>query len=293
MSLNKNLTPEEKKVIEEKVLAGWTDEKISDLVGRNTETVRRFRIKHLGIRKDPVSKGDPKNVAISKQAINRSNLSDEEKMVAWKNLFKKTERFKRLAKELIKEDLDYFVESWARYSIQFDDLTATEEQSLESLITIELRMSENRIAVRQIKEREMEIQQMLNGRDDAQLDLENENDRFYFEASQANNMLMQEKNKEYHMLSDRQEKLIRMLNATREQREQNSKIGADTFLSLVRALSEMDTREKAGKYAELMKRSTEKKRKELEKLQQFEDGNQRPIIMAGESYVKKEEEKND
>jgi hypothetical protein len=289
------LTNEEKKLIEERVVQGWTDEKIGKSLSRNPETVRKYRIKHLGIKKSNRGAINTQEININKQAINRSNLTEEEKIQAWKRLFLKTARFIRLRDELIKQDLDYFIESWAKYNIQFDDLTATEENTLESLITIELRISENRVGVRQIKERELQLLAMLEGRADADLDLENEKDRFYFEASQANNMLMQEKNKEINTLLDRHEKLVRALNATREQREENNKIGADTFLTLVRNLSEMDKRETAGKYSELMKKATDNKIKEMQKPIEFLDGNMKPAMLIGQTYVdmNEKEKKND
>lgn len=281
------LTSEEVQFIEEHaILEGWTDKKIAEAINRSEPVIKKYRVK-LGIKKHG-SEGIVKMDAtkISKDSINKANISDEEKSLLWQQYFKNTSAYKRLKKELTVDDLDYFLEKWAHYHLQFDELKPTEETSVTKLVTLELRISDCRKDYRDIQAQEEMLKRQIGGRDLG--DMEDEADRLLFEMVSSTTRLKQECNKELRELHKNHEMVVRELNATREQREQHEKIGAETFQNLVTLMTEEDNRRKATEYTELMKMAQSKTLKDFKQLHTFVNNEQDQILLDGTDFVNKE-----
>lgn len=289
--INTPLTDEQKLFIKQYALdERWTDDRIAAELNISKHTVRKWR-KKFGIVKSGEGKISVSKSQFTKDNINAINISEDEKIEEWKKFFRTTERYKRLTKLYIPEDLEIFVEMWGRFSTQFTTMSISDEEALEQLIAYKLRLDDNKKDYRSILEQEVELKKMLNGRGDKELNLEDENERFIWETIHSNNRLKTEKNEEMKILTAEYEKYFRMLNATREQREQREKIGADTFLTLVRMMNDQERRRDAGRYNELMKIAINKKTQQLKEAHKFIDGGISPIILDGADY--KKEKKNE
>ena len=90
-------------------------------------------------------------------------------------------------------------------------------------------------------------------------------------------------------LTDKYLLLQKSLNQTREQREAKQKVGADTFLTLVRKFKEVKEREAMGEYNELMKLATKKKEVEFKEGHEFVDKSIEPILLDGSDFVTKKD----
>ena len=287
--VKKTFTSEEKRFIREHaVLPEWTDAKIAAHLGRSVIGVSMHR-KKMGIHKLQGSSSiDITSKSLNPEVINKANVSDEEKYNLWRNAFKKSRKYKQFEKELVKADLELFIEKWCEYHMQFDDLKPTEEATIEQLITLELRISDNRKAYKESQLHEDQLRELLNGKSEKDLDLQNEQDRFIFELISSNNRMRLELTKELRELQSKHETLTRALNATREQRESREKIGADTFIGLVKTITDRERRKKIGQYNEWMRMAREKELAELKKPHKFADGQVEPIILDGKDYIQKD-----
>ena len=255
------------------------------------EVVRKHR-KSIGIVKNNVGVVAISNSYLGKNNINKANISEDEKIAAWKQYFRSTNRFKRLSKQLTADDLSDFEDSWARYCVQFEDLKSSEEDQLEMLVSYKLRLDDNRKDYKDVQEAESTIRKMMVDQglnEEKELDLEVTEHQMIWEMLSSNKRLKQEVNKQFNELNGRYTTIFESLNATRVQREQFEKIGGDTFLMLVKSLNEYDKRKEVGRYNELMKLATQKQLVELKKDHKFIDNNIEPIIMDGKDYKDKYE----
>jgi hypothetical protein len=268
---------------------GLTDKEVAQEVKCTPLTVLKVRqrnnlVKH---RTGVIQKN---KIKLVKGGINHdSSKSDEEKARMWEISLRTSKRYVRLRSQFNESDLEYFVEQWVSYHMQLDDMTASEDDLLESLIVHNIRIIENQKKYRKTQEYEEELTKLLKGRQNQQLDLENENDRFIFEMIQSNNKSQQEINKELKDLRESYEKLHRMLNTTREQREARSKIGSDTFLHLVRLMQDRDRRQEIGRENELVRVATDRKIKYMKKPHKFSDGTEEALLLDGEDFISKDQ----
>lgn len=272
------------------VQEGWTDKKIAEVLNRSPGVVAKYRKKFSIVK---TIGGAVKTNLLPAHAINKASLTKEQKAACWLQVLMKSQRYARMKQQLTEEHLDFFADRWAYYCIQFDDLSPAEESQLETLISFEIRLAENRKAFTETIKYEKDIMKQLGGNVNVELSLENEKDRFLYEMIANVRKLQQENTEEFNRLTAQHERYFEMLNATRVQREENEKIGADTFLTLVRQLTDADKRREIGKYNELMKIATKKQKNELKKPHKFIDDQYSPIIMEGKDYIPKEENKNE
>lgn len=292
---NTPLNLEEKKFIEIHCMEpDWTDERIAKQLGRSTEVVRKYR-KQMGVVKDGTGSVVIGKSKLTSTNINKANITDEEKIVAWKSLFRKSARYERLQNQLLPHDLGVFEDVWAKYCLQFNDLKPSEEEQLEMLVSYKLRIDDNRRDYRDIQQQEIDLRASMLKHGvggEKELNLEDEDHRFMWEMLSSNKRLKQEVNKQLNELNSKYEALFRSLNATREQREQFENIGGDTFFSLVRTMNENDKRREIGKYNELMKLATIKQMNEFKKPHKFINNDIDPIIMDGADYIKEKKKEN-
>lgn len=271
------ITPETKSKIEDMVLRDLSDEMIAEELGKSPKTIASIR-KALGITRQKGQFDTPKAASMPK------DFSD--KVQRWRMNFKTTLRYIQLQDKLIPEDLEYFIDKWALYHAQLEDMEVSEEDQLEMLILLQIRIIGNQKSVKILKENETRLQRELSSGNMQELDLENENDRFIYEMIMSNNNAITTANKEFKELSDRYDKILQTLSATREQREKNQRIGGDTFLSLVRSFRDEEFRIKVGEYNERMRIATENQLRKMKEPHTFKDNEIEPIYMDGKDYIK-------
>lgn len=269
----------------------WTDAALAKHLGRNIRTIIKAR-KSFGVLKG--NKGiisvvpQDKKAAINDNSINKANLTDEEKVAAWRRYFMKQPRYTRLKTQMSLEDLEYYTHKWAEYHLQFEDIKPTEEDTLDTMITLQMRMDDNRRDYKAAQQQELELREKLGNRDIQELDLEKEEDRWIYEFSMAISRQKADINKDYQMLHARYESAQKAMSATREQREAKQQIGADTFLSLVRQFKEEGVRREAGLYNERFRLAVDKKKEEFSKAHAFDDTTIEPVLMVGKKRENKD-----
>lgn len=275
---HKRFTVEEQEFIRHhSVDLGWTEEQIAKEMGVSAESIRGTKAKlklQAKIEGEEVIAGPAKK------------LTPEQRRLALKGTFKLSRRYKRMSSQLNKEDIDNFTDMWVDYAMQFDDMKPSEEDIVELIITFKLRLDDNRREYKAVQDQEEVLRQKLGSKGDAELDLENEEDRFLYEMTTSNNRKKQELNKDFKELTTKLNEYFEAMNATREQREAQQTVGGDTFLSLVRQLNDAERRESVGLYNERMKLATESKKKFFKGDHKLLSGEVRPILLDGADYNK-------
>lgn len=195
-------------------------------------------------------------------------------------IFTATPRYKSLKSRLSPADLEWFVDKWATYSEQFDNPTATEEDTIELLILTKLRMESNDREIASLQKQNVLLEQQLSTHGD-EPDLEDPEVRAIFQQMQSVRSLLQQALKLESDLTERHQQHLKALNATREQREKTKGISGDTFMSLVYQLTQEDLRARIGKQAALARMAAENKTEKFSKPHTFMNGESNPIILDG------------
>lgn len=287
----KPLTEDEKKQIYDFIVVEKkTDEQIATIMKRHIETIANAR-KKMGINKTKGGKISDENTEEIKEILEKhtpknKGTEKKQKISAWKMYFKTTEKYKRWEKKLDTETLKFVVEEWAEYHVQFEDLTPTEEDSIDLLIDFKIRLEDNRNQLSEAMQEEKRLRSLLGDKSSKELDLEDETQRWIFETIHSNNQNKMAINKDFKELSEKYEKIQRTLNGTREQREQNTKIGGDTFLTLCRDLNDADKRKAIGKTNEWLRLAKENSMRKMKKDHQYDDGVVEPVILDGADFIK-------
>ena len=281
------LTATELQEVQRLVLEGKTDVEISKILGRDRRTIVTTRRK-IGIKKDKSSKAST-DITSNEQV--KFSTSHQAKIVYWHKELVASPRYPSLVERLTDADLKIFVEMWCKFHIDVEDMNTAEEDMLEVLLTLKLRINENDRAFKMAKERETALQRKYRELGD-DLNLETDSHRWLYEQIMSNNMTMQNINRDVKDIIEKYNVIARNLNLAREQREAKKGVGVDTFQKLVAKFTEADRRVEAGKYAERMRLATEKKDIELKTAHTFADGEKSPIILDGADIYEQRKELN-
>lgn len=297
---NKNLSIEEQDFITMNAADPlWSDARIARHLGRSEETIKRFR-KRNNIRRDKNNSKDVTKKAATEEPKKESrnkidtiqkhiDESNAKKKKYFKDKFTSSMRSPRVVKSLSREDYDFFVDRWSEYHLQFTDMTSSEEDTLEKMILLDIRLAHNQSNLRKCHQIQEKLSDAMSKREE--LDPENERDLQILHTIDSYNGKELELNKEFRELSKEYNELQKSLNATREQREANQKIGADTFFDLIKNMQNSEYRDKAARMNELMKMSRDKKIKDLQEPHKFVDGQYDYPMLDGEVFKRKAQEK--
>tara|TARA_B100000575_G_C22778826_1_gene461852 strand:- start:135 stop:665 length:531 start_codon:yes stop_codon:yes gene_type:complete len=176
--------------------------------------------------------------------------------------------------------------------MQLEDLTHTEENTIEQIIILKLRMDRNQKEYKESAELKAEILKEAQVSDIKDLDLTDPDQAALYEKSYGAGIKMSDLNKEYKDLLDKATKLQETLNVTRKQREERGKVGADTFFALCKVFENKNEREKAGRMAELLKISTDKNMQKLREGVEYMDGEIAPQLLDKETIDKEKKNEN-
>jgi hypothetical protein len=204
--------------------------------------------------------------------------------------FETSPRGSRIKKQLPEEDWILFSEEWANYKIQLEDLTHTEQNTVEQLIFLKLRIDKNQkdyYDAMRIRDSLMANNDIVDVKD---LDLSDPKQAELYQKIFNASMRATDLNKEYKDLLEKSTKLNETLNATRRQREEKGKVGGDTFFSLCKKFESMQTREKEGRMAELLRLSMEKKQDSMRNAIEYMDGELAPQLLDSETVKKTREQ---
>lgn len=258
-------------------LPDWPDEKISEHLGLKPVSVKNMREKLGGTVKKKLDLGTIEKI---KERL-KSVTSEEERRFLYRQEFVISPRSKRLGMMFSADDYQIVVEKWSDYKAQLSDMTASEEDILEKMIILDIRIINNQKSMRQCQMAQEVLRKQMNKK--GELDPEDDKDLQILQTIDAQNSQELELNKQYQMLLREYHVLHESLNATRKQREERHKIGAETFFDLVKKLSEKDVRDKVGRVTDLQKRSMKKKLEDLSKPHKYSDNTFDAPILDGDN----------
>lgn len=289
------MSPQERKYIQDNWM-NQSDEVIGKHLGRNSQTVEKYRKKRGWFKTNNkpqinIAGSSPDDKLLNDELNRHSKVSADKKFLYWIESFKLTPTFRTIKDTMMDSDLEFFIEQWALYHVQLEDMTASEEDTLELLITLRLRLNNNQRALKQLQLQELDFQKEIDRLENSTIDVEHTEQNQLRAMIISNNKLQLELNKEYRELTDRYNDMQKLLNVTREQREQKQQVGGDTFLSLIRQFTDADRRREAGKYNELTKIAARRKLAELKMPHIFLDQTVEPIVMDGIDYLSKQHKK--
>jgi hypothetical protein len=192
-------------------------------------------------------------------------------------------RGRRLKNILNKDEWSTFCDEWASYHEQLEDLNHTEENSIEQIILLKLRIDKNQYDYSKAINLRDSLMQESGARDIKELDLTDPSQAAVYEKVFAASLRMTDLNKEYKDLLEKSTKLSESLNITRKQREEKGKVGADTFFSLCKKFDSKKTRNQEGRMAELLKISMDSKTNQLRNAIEFMDGEMAPQLLDSDT----------
>jgi hypothetical protein len=219
-----------------------------------------------------------------------AGMSEDEKDASfWLHELNNSARGRRIKSILTKDEWSSFCEDWIGFHKQLEDLNHTEQNNIEQIIMLKLRIDKNQadyssnVNLRDTLMRESGI------RDIKDLDLTDPQQAQIYEKIFAAGLRLTDLNKEYKELLEKSTKISESLNITRKQREEKGKIGADTFFALCKKFDSKRTRNQEGRMAELMKLSMHKKTSDLRNAVEFMDGETAPQLLDATTVIKMEE----
>lgn len=288
------LTEDEKKYISSNLLIK-SDISISEHLQRNIKTIRRYR-KSLGIKKSPgglidkaYTKGTPDQLKTNKK------MTEEDRQNFFRTQLTNSLYYKNLKQQLTEDEMEYYICEHGILYEQFQDVIATENRQVASLIMAEI--MGNRI-LRNIKIAEDELQKVQIEVDEFRVkhpNLENEEEE-QARDSQLMNLCrilsgqVAAMTNDYQKNVDLKERLLENLDASRKDRTEQIKKGGTTFIGLVEMLRDRDNREKEGRYLELVRLSREAKAADWRKPKMFPDGKMDPLLLDSESEMPNSDE---
>lgn len=252
-----------------------TDQEIAEKLGVTQQTIYRTR-KKLGLTKN-LNQNEVKALIEEEKFISpdktNNNLDKDDEQILH-NLYLSS-RGRNLKKILSPQEMIFFCEEWVKFHHQFEDLTHTEQNTIETIICLRLRMHSNQEQLSKLaKERDQ-----LGPVNIATLDLDDEEQARMLHKVTAINSAMVDLNKEYRELLEKITVLYKSLNATREQREAKGRITKETFFNLCEAFKQEMVREKEGRMAELLRLAAKKNSDKLRQPIKFVDGEMSPQLI--------------
>ena len=276
----KKLTKTDHKYIRENYLRK-TDSEIADVLGCTIRTIERTR-KKMGLMKKGV-KADPN--------LDEDNPNDTDLERYYRSSLMSSVRGKRLRRELGDEDWETLVYEWVAYHMQLDDLTHTEENTIEHIIVLKLRMDKNQKDYQSSVLLRDSLMDESGIRDLKDLDLQDPEESSVYEKIYSASVRMIDLNKEYKELLDKITKMSESLNVTRRQREEKGKVGAETFFMLCKEFENRSVRQKEGRMAELLRIAADNNEKKLRESVQYMDGEIAPQLLDSETIELMEKQK--
>lgn len=255
-----------------------TDKKMAESIGCSTRTVERFR----GIEK--LNK-NPEKIVVSKK-------EDTEDENFFKNKLLSSPRGRRVKELLSYNDWEKFIDEWVNYHVQLEDLTFTEENTIEQIIILNIRIDKNQRDYKYNSEVKDVLSIENNISDIKDLDLKDPAEAEIYEKIYTASIRMTDLNKEYKELLDKNTKLQEALNVTRKQREETGRVGADTFFALCKKFEDKKYREKESRTAELLRIATEKNKDNLRNGIEYMDGEIAPQLLDS-TTIDRMEDKNE
>jgi len=231
-----------------------------------------------------------RSVAPIEKFIQKNNIlesEDQEQFDTLKNKLHAKSFWQEIVRQFDSEsgELTYFENTWINLVKQFrEDVLPAEELQIKQFITIDILIN------RSMKERKRHIAETekLQVKVDKEYDKpEDQRDiakltNLETQLSFARNSIASYTN-EYTKLLNEQQKISKDLKATREQRIKRIEDGKSSWVGLIRMLEDEELREREGKEMQIISMATEKAKKNMAELHQYEDGGVDPPFLIPEN----------
>lgn len=261
-----------------------TDRIIASELKRNIKTISAYR-KKCGFNK--TYGGQIDKLSLMENTSNTYeaslNLAEESRKNFFKIQLKNSLFYKHLKDALTEGEIRFYLEEWSALCIQFEDIVGTEKRQIDELIKSEI--MGNRI-LRNIKIAEDEIEIIQTEIEELRKIRDVENDEHAQERDMQLLMLVrqlhaqsQAMSSDYQKNVDMRNKLLSELNGRRKDRVDQIKKSGTTFMGLIENLHTREKREVEGRYIELMKLATDKKKQDWRTPITFPDGTKDCILM--------------
>lgn len=264
--------------------------KLAIHVGRIVKTELRHRQEAIDEAKALAERTEEKIAADAAEAARKDamkKMTIQERKVAKQqrevDALKSKSVYRKIATAFTDEDAAYFLEQWQRWEKQLVDMTPAEEDMLEKLLMVDLRLLNIQRSIKSAQEVVTQLREKLNGRE---LDVEDDLDLQIHSTIMSTNQYELELNKQMTMMVKEYKDIQEKLNTTRQQREQNSRVGAETFLELIAKLHTDEFRKRVGEQNELMKRAVRRKREQFQMGHKYVDG-QIDLPLLDGAHIKK------
>lgn len=278
--MNKRIDSADKAFIENNASIR-TDKQISEHIGCSIKTVERYR-KNIGLIKN--ASRNPLVITMNSKAYNDRSLLD-----FYRTTLENTPKGRRFKQQLAPEEWEVFVEEWCAYHLQLEDLTHTEQTTVEQIIFLKLRIDKNQKEYYESSRMKDILISENNIVDIKDLDLTDPKQAELYQKLYNASLRTSDLNKEYKDFLDKSTRLSETLNVTRRQREEKGKVGGDTFFSLCKQFESIKTKEKEGKLAALYRLALETNQKKLRNGLEFIDGEIAPQLLDSETVLKSKE----
>lgn len=264
-----------------------SDSEIAKQLGISVPTVRKIR-KELGIEKNQSGKivNKPDFVNGMDEAKTSEYETDVDKRKALYEAFRGSFRYQQVVIKYEPVDVEIFINRWIDYQLSLPDMTVAEEDMLESMIDLKLRMDENQKSLKGLRDQQRKLSAEIKKNEP--LDMANDTHRALYEMSKGVEDTIAIVNKEYRELLTNFNTVQKSLNMSREQREEQQKVGGDTFLKLIKLLNDRETRKSMGDRNELLKLATDNKVDKMKRSIVFDDGTTDPMLMSGKDAKKED-----
>lgn len=296
------IRPEENEYIKMHCLSD-SDEAIATYLKRDVRSIRSAR-KKLGITKKSggilnaidLSKKDEKSGQRESVILNASKkLNEEQRKEFYKTQFCNSLYYKNLKEQFTEDELDFYLEEWGTLCVQFEDIVATERRQIDELIKISI--MGNRI-LRNIRITEDEISLLqdelmkfrLSHPEIADDETLQERDNLLMSLIRSMSGQSEGMSNSYAKNITMKNQILGELNARRKDRVDQLFKRGTTFLGLVQALRDNETRENYGRHMELVRLAKEKKKSEWRRQNTFPDGSKDCVLLDELSELPKEAE---
>jgi hypothetical protein len=258
-----------------------TDKEMSEVLLCSIRSIERFR-KKAGLSKKKTNK-----------PIVETNIKHSNEREFYEKQFISSPRGRRVKTHITLGEWPTFIDEWVEYHTQLEDLTFTEENNIEQIIILKLRMDRNQMEYKssvELKESLMIDNQISDLKD---LDLTDPEQADIYEKAYSASIRMTDLNKEYKELLDKTTKLQEILNVTRKQREEGGRVGADTFFALCKQFEDKEFRNRSIRMTELLKMSSDSNTNKLREAMEYMDGEIAPQLLDSKTLDEMEKNKNE
>lgn len=232
------------------------DEWIAAHLNRHPDTIQKFRVKELALSATP----------------------EEEAALSINYDLKNKPFWKDFKQQFTEKELELLVYHWTQIISQFkQDITPTEELQLLDLIQIKLLVNRNLKDRNELYQQIQQLNKMINELYDkwSGQELPDEEKKYLASLTQElANLQASEtsKTKEHIQYLSTEERLYKDLKTTRNQRIDRLEDSKTNILDWLKAIQEMDERDKEGKELLLLREATYREKERLGEYHEYMDG---------------------